>query len=251
MDKQTVDITTQDGVADAYLVRPDGAGPRPAVLLFQDAFGLRPRLHEMADRIAEQGYVVLVPNLFYRAGRAPLFDLSGLGDAEKRGQMFEAIGPLMKELTAEVITRDTGAYLDFLDGLPEVAAGGEAIVGYCMGGRSALTVMAAYPERIKVLGSFHAGHVVTDAPDSPHRGIVNITGEVYFGHADNDGSMTAENIAVLEKTLDDAGVAYTSELYEGSPHGWTMADTAMYHEPGEKRHWEALFALLERTLPTS
>jgi carboxymethylenebutenolidase len=74
---------------------------------------------------------------------------------------------------------------------------------------------------------------------------------VYFGHADNDGSMTAENIAVLEKTLDDAGVAYTSELYEGSPHGWTMADTAMYHEPGEKRHWEALFALLERTLPTS
>jgi carboxymethylenebutenolidase len=191
-----------------------------------------------------------VPNLFYRAGRAPLFDMSSLGDPEGRSKMFERMGPLMQALTPEVMTRDTGAYLDYLEGQTDVQAGGEAIVGYCMGGRNALTVMGAFPDRIKALGSFHAGHVVTDDPDSPHRGIVNITGEVYFGHADNDGSMTPENIAVLEKTLDDAGVAYTSELYEGSPHGWTMSDTAMYHEPGEKRHWEALFALLERTLPT-
>jgi carboxymethylenebutenolidase len=249
MDKQTVDIATADGVADAYLVRPDGDGPHPGVLLFQDAFGLRPRLYEMAERIAEKGYVVLVPNLFYRAGRAPLFDMSSLSDPEERSKAFEKMGPLMAELTPEVITRDTEAYLDFLEGQPGVATGGEAIVGYCMGGRNALTVMAAFPERIKVLGSFHAGRVVTDTPDSPHLAVGSITGEVYFGHADNDGSMTPENIAALENALDEAGVTYTSELYEGSPHGWTMSDTAMYHEPGEKRHWEALFSLLERALP--
>jgi carboxymethylenebutenolidase len=250
MDKQTVDIATEDGVADAYLVQPDGDGPKPAVLLFQDAFGLRPRLFEMADRIAGQGYVVLAPNLFYRAGRAPLFDLSGLGDAEQRGNLFKEIGPLMQALTPDVITRDTKAYLDFLDSQPGVAPGGDAIVGYCMGGRSALIVMAALPDRIKVLGSYHAGHVVTDAPDSPHKAVGKITGEVYFGHADNDGSMTPENIETLENALDAAGVTYTSEVYEGSPHGYTMSDTAMYHEPGEKRHWESLFALLERTMPT-
>jgi carboxymethylenebutenolidase len=250
MDKQMVDVATDDGVADAYFVRPDGAGPWPGVLVFQDAFGLRPRLFEMVDRIAQRGYAVLAPNLLYRAGRAPLFDLDGLRDPERRGKIFDQIFPMIMQLTPDRITRDSKAYLDFFAAQEGVAPGPVAIVGYCMGGTNALRAIEAYPDRITALGSFHAGRVVTDAPDSPHKAVGKITGEAYFAHADNDSSMTAENIETLEAALDTAGVTYRSELYEGAPHGFTMADTASYNEAAEKRHWENLFALLDRALPT-
>jgi len=250
MDKQMVDVATDDGVADAYFVRPDGAGPWPGVLVFQDAFGLRPRLYEMVDRIAERGYAVLAPNLLYRAGRTPLFDLDGLRDSELRGKIFDQIFPMIMQLTPDRITRDSKAYLDFFAAQEGVAAGPVAIVGYCMGGTNALRAIEAYPDRITALGSFHAGRVVTDAPDSPHKAVGKITGEVYFAHADNDSSMTAENIETLEATLDTAGGPYRSEVYEGAPHGFTMSDTASYQEAAEKRHWENLFALLDRALPT-
>jgi carboxymethylenebutenolidase len=243
----TVDIPTADGAADAYLVRPDGDGQYPGVLLFMDAFGLRPRIAEMAARIAERGYAVLAPNILYRGGRSPLVDPADLEDPEKRGATFGRLMPMMKALTTKRLTADTAAYLDFFAAQDGVAAGPVVIVGYCMGGRNALVAMEAFPDRIKALGSFHAGRVVTEEADSPHLGVASITGEVYFGHADNDGSMTPDQIKALEIALAEAGVNYTSELYEGSPHGYTMTDTAMYHQPGEERHWAALFALLDRT----
>ncbi|MGC4768541.1 dienelactone hydrolase family protein [Micromonospora sp. DT44] len=251
MQTTTVDIPTSDGTADASLTRPDGDGPFPAVLLFMDAFGPRPRLVEMAERIAERGYLVLTPHLFYRAGRAPLFDLSRLGEADQRGALFEKIVPLIGALTPDAISRDTDAYLDFLAARDDVRPGPAVITGYCMGGTNALRAIEAYPDRIAAVASFHAGRVVTDAPDSPHLGVGSITGELYFGHADADQSMTPEQIATLEQALDAAGVRYRSEVYEGAHHGFTMADTPMYHEQGTERHWAALFDLLDRTLPAS
>ncbi|MEV4823828.1 dienelactone hydrolase family protein [Micromonospora sp. NPDC049274] len=247
----TVDITTGDGIADASLTRPDGDGPFPAVLLFMDAFGPRPRLVEMAERIAERGYLVLTPHLFYRAGRAPLFDLSGLGDADKRGAIFEKIMPLIGALTPDVISRDSAAYLDFLAARDDVRPGPVVITGYCMGGTNALRAIEAHPDRIAAVASFHGGRIVTDAPDSPHLGVDSITGEVYFGHADADQSMTPEQIATLEKALDSAGVRYRSEVYAGAHHGYTMADTPAYDEQATERHWAALFDLLDRVLPTT
>ncbi|PYC69323.1 dienelactone hydrolase [Micromonospora arborensis] len=251
MQTTTVDIRTDDGVADASLTRPEGNGPFPAVLLFMDAFGSRPRLVEMAEHIAARGYLVLTPNLFYRAGRAPLFDLSPLAEPDQRGALFEKIMPLISALTPDVISRDTTAYLDFLAARDDVRPGPVAITGYCMGGTNALRAIEAHPDRIAAIASFHGGRIVTDAPDSPHLGVDSITGEVYFGHADQDQSMTPEQIATLEKALDAAGVRYRSEVYEGAPHGFTMADTPMYHEQATERHWVALFDLLNRTLPTT
>ncbi|MFC4020825.1 dienelactone hydrolase family protein [Micromonospora sp. GCM10011542] len=250
MQTTTVDIPTSDGVADAYLVRPDGNGPWPAVLLFQDAFGPRPRLVEMAERIAERGYLVLVPHLFHRAGRAPLFDLSRLGDPEQRGAIMEQIMPLVGSLTPDVISRDTAAYLDFLAARDDVRPGPVALTGYCMGGTNALRAIEAHPDRIAAAASFHGGRIVTDAPDSPHLGVGSITGELYLGHADQDPSMTLEQIATLEKALDAAGVRYRSEVYPGARHGFTVADTAAYDERATERHWTALFDLLARALPT-
>ncbi|GAA2693823.1 dienelactone hydrolase family protein [Actinoplanes palleronii] len=246
MQQTSIDVPAADGLSDAYFVKPDGPGPYPGILMFMDAFGVRPRLREMADRVAERGYAVLLPNLFYRSQRSPIVDPAVLTDEKERGAAFAKLGPMMQELTPERVVADATAYLDFLAAQDGVAAGPAGIFGYCMGGMNALRVISALPDRVSVLGSFHAGRVVGDQPDSPHRGVGSITGEVYFGHADNDSSMTPEQIAELEAALADAGVKYTSEVYEGAPHGFTMSDTAMHHPEGEQRHWAALFALLDR-----
>jgi carboxymethylenebutenolidase len=163
--------------------------------------------------------------------------------------MFEKIFPMIAALDTAAITRDTKAYLDFFHAQDGVDAGPVVIVGYCMGGTNALKAIEAYPDRIKAIASFHGGRLATDQPDSPHLQVGNITGEAYFAHADNDGSMDAEQIATLEAALDKAGVRYTSEVYKDAPHGFTMSDTAMYNEAGEQRHWVNLFELLDRALP--
>ncbi|MFC7278225.1 dienelactone hydrolase family protein [Paractinoplanes rhizophilus] len=251
MQTTTVQVPTADGTAEAYLVRPDGDGPFPGVLMFMDAFGLRPRLAEMAERIAERGYAVLVPNLFYRSASGPLVTAEELTDPEKRGAAFARLVPMMQRLTPARVAADTGSYLDFFAAQPGVAAGPVVAVGYCMGGRNALRAIEAHPDRIKALASFHAGGVVSDDPDSPHLAVGSITGEVYFAHADHDRSNTPEQIKTLEAALEDAGVTYTSELYEGAPHGFTMSDTAAYDAGAEERHWVNLFAVLHRNLPVS
>jgi carboxymethylenebutenolidase len=245
MPRSTVDVPTPDGVADAHLVRADGDGPYPAVLFIMDAIGLRPRIEEMAERIANQGYVVLAPNVFYRAGRAPVLPVPDFSDPDARAGFMAAVGPLMAELTPEHAARDGGAYLDYLG---EVAPGPVAITGYCMGGRVGWRIAAARPDRVVALGSFHGGGLVTDAPDSPHLSAADLTAELYLGHADQDRSMTAEQIAVLERALDEAGVRYRSEVYPGAMHGYTMSDIAAYDEAACERHFAELFALLSRTV---
>jgi carboxymethylenebutenolidase len=247
MSTTIVDIPTPDGVADAYLVTPGDGGSHRAVLVFMDAFGLRPRLREMAERLASHGFAVLVPNLFYRAGRAPLYDSSsGLRDPDRRAEIFAAAAPMMRALTPDTIAEDVRSYLDFLADREEVASGPVAVVGYCMGGAHALRAIEAFPDRIAAMASFHGGRLATDAPDSPHLRVGQVTGELYFAHADGDPSMPAERVKALEAALDDAGVRYRSEVYAGAQHGFTMADTAAYHREAEQRHWTSLLELLDR-----
>lgn len=238
---ETIEVKTEDGVADAYLSGSDGASH--GVLFLIDAFGLRPRIEEMADRIAERGYAVLAPNIFYRAGRAPLFELPDMSDPDNRAAVFAKVKPLIAELTPERIVADGRAYLDFLG---HEAEGPVAITGYCLGARMGWRIAAAYPERVAALAGFHGGGLVTEAEDSPHRSAQQLRAELLFGHADNDQSNTPEQIRTLEQTLDAAGVRYRSEVYSGAAHGYTMADTAAYDEAAAERHFSELFALLER-----
>jgi len=241
----TIDVTTEEGVADAYLTRPEDEGAHPGVLLIMDGIGLRPQIEQMADRIASHGYVVLAPNVFYRAGRAPVLPLPDLTDPENRGSFMQAVRPLMEQLTPERAASDGAAYVNYLNG---VAPGPVAITGYCMGGRVGWRIAAAHPDRVAALASFHGGGLVTDAPDSPHRSASDVGAEMYFGYADQDPSLTPAQIAELERALEDAGARYRSELYEGAMHGYTMADTAVYDESASERHYTELLALLGRTL---
>ncbi|MDX2936316.1 dienelactone hydrolase family protein [Streptomyces ipomoeae] len=244
----TVDIATEDGTADAYLVHPDDDAPHPAVLFYMDAFGLRPQLKAMADRLAGAGYTVLVPNIFYRAGRAPVFDLPDFIDTQARPDLWGTIMPVMQALTTDLAMRDAEAYLGWLADCPQAATGPVGITGYCMGARLALHTAGAFPERVAAAAGFHGGRLATDDPDSPHLAAPRITGEVYFGHADNDHSLPPEQIDRLDKALTEAGVRHRTEVYPGAHHGYTQADTAAYDAEATERHWTALLDLLDRTL---
>lgn len=243
MPSSHVDVTTPDGIADAYLSQGEGGGP--GVLLMMDAFGLRPRIEEMADRIAARGYVVLAPNTLYRAGRAPVLEMPDLSDPDNRTEFFGKLMPLMAEVTPKRAAADGAAYLDFLAGL---TTGPVAITGYCMGGRLGWRIAAAHADRVAALGAFHTGGLVTDAPDSPHLSADQLEAELCFGHADEDANMTPDQQRTLAHALEAAGVDFTAAMYPGAQHGYTMSDTAAYDEAATERHFADLFALLDRAL---
>lgn len=243
----TVDISTEDGIADAYLAHPGDEHPRPAVLLYQDAFGLRPHLKSMADRLAGAGYAVLVPNVFYRHGRAPVVELPEFIDPQARPEIFDKVSPLIMGLTPDLVERDAGAYLRFLADSSLVADGPIAITGYCMGARLALYTAGAHPDRVAAAAGFHGGRLATDDPNSPHLAAERITAELYFGHADQDPSLPEDQIKRFEEALTAAGVRHRCEVYPGAQHGYTQADTTSYGAEADERHWAALLGLLDRT----
>ncbi|MGJ7906430.1 dienelactone hydrolase family protein [Actinopolyspora sp. H202] len=243
-----VDVPTPDGVADAYLTHPDDAAAHPAVLFYMDAFGLRPHLTAMADRLAAAGYTVLVPNVFYRHGRAPVVELPEFIDPGRRPEIFDEIGPMMRELTPELAMRDAGAYLDWLRQRPEADGAAVGVTGYCMGAVLALRTAGTHPDQVAAMAGFHGGGLASEEPDSPHLLAGNITAELYFGHADQDHALPPEQIERLDRALTDAGVVFHSEVYPGAGHGYTQADTAAYDEQANERHWSALLDLFDRTL---
>jgi carboxymethylenebutenolidase len=244
----SVDIAMPDGVADAYVVHPTDGEPRPGILMYMDVPGVRPALTDIADRIASAGYTVLLPNLFYRHGRAPVVPLPDLIDPFKNPEQFAPLFPIMHSLTTELAMRDTEIYLRWLAESPLVKAGPFGIAGYCFGGALALHTAGTYPDRVAAVAGFHAGHLATEDPDSPHLVADRITAEVYFGHADNDPILPPEQVDRLEKALSDAGVRHRCEVYPGAQHGFATADTAFYDEELAERHWVALLDLLDRTL---
>jgi carboxymethylenebutenolidase len=248
MNAAMVDVPAGDGVAQAYLAEPGDGGAHRAVLLYMDAYGLRPQIERMVERIAAEGYVVLAPNVFYRDAEAPLASEDVMRSPEARGELFGTLREYMKALTPEAVERDARAYLDFLAARDVVADGPVGVTGYCMGGRLTILTAGALPERVAAAASFHGGNLASDAPESPHRLAGRIRAEVYVAHADQDRSMPPEQMERLDAALDAAGVKHRSELYAGARHGFTMADLDVYDEGADERHWRELLGLLGRTL---
>ena len=242
----TIEIPVPGGSAEAYVAGPDDR-TAPGVLFYMDAFGLRPQLRSMSDRLAGEGYTVLVPNLFYRHGPAPVVELPEFIEASAREGIFEKLRPLGQTLPPAVAMRDAGAYLRWLAGNPHVADGPVALTGYCFGARLSLLTAGTYPERVAAAAGFHSAPLATDDPDSPHLVAHRVTAELYFGHADNDPSMPVEQQKRLLDALGSAGVRHRCEVYEGAAHGFTMADISVYDPEADARHWAALLDLLRRT----
>lgn len=250
MTREMIEIPVPDGVAEAYVTRPD-AGELPAVLFHVDAIGLRPRIEEMADRIASWGYVVMVPHAFYRVGSAAeLAPTTDLTEPGARDTFFASLRPRLADHTFERSDTDLDAYVEAILGLPGVVGPRIGYTGYCIGGRLAVRAAGRRPDAIAAAGAFHAARLVTDGDDSPHRWATHATGEILAGHADHDEGNPAEAIAAFEEALSDAGVTFSSAIYPGAPHGYTMSDTSSYDERATERHFVELEALFARTLRT-
>ena len=220
MPKRDISIETRDGSAPAGLFTPEGARPRGGVIIYMDAFGPRPGLDQMAERLAGHGYAVLVPDLYYRHGSygGPFHAKTAWAD-EATGAKIRA---MMAATTQAMTQQDTAA---FLDALAENGAGGPAgTVGYCMGGARSLNSAAAHPERIKAAASFHGGNLASDAPDSPHRSAAAIKARVYVGTAGVDKGFPPEQAGRLAEALRTAEVDHVIENYVGMAHGWCVPD---------------------------
>ena len=250
--EEDVEITTPDGTADAAYIHPR-TGAYAGVLIWTDAFGLRPSFRAMARRLAADGYSVLVPNPFYRVERAPSFPDASTVIFQEVGAR---LGPLMGSITADdAAERDASAYIPFLDAQPNVDTSKKiGTQGYCMGGPLIVRTAAAFPDRIGAAASFHGGGLVTANPNSPHLLAPNIQARMYFGIASNDDATQPEAKDVLRETFADAGVVAEIEVYSDAQHGWCVTDMPaqggppIYNEVDAERAWGKLLELYEEAL---
>jgi carboxymethylenebutenolidase len=243
MAREEVTIRTTDGEMPTWVVTPEGSGPWPAVIFYMDALAIRPALLDMAQRLADNGYLVLLPDLFYRYGH---YDT--LVPAEVFAGDFRAtIGPMMATTDNLKAAEDTRALLAYLDTRSDVK-GKVGTVGFCMGGGMAITAAGVFPDRVAAAASYHGGRLFTDQPDSPHLQAPHIKGEVYVAAADNDHSYPPEMAEQFEKALTDAHVNYRAELYKGAAHGWMKPDFPIYDHDAAERGWREMLALFGRSL---
>ena len=238
-------VTTADGTCPVTLAVPDGGGPWPGVIMYPDAGGTRGTAIDMAVQLADLGYAVLVPDVYYRSGDWAPFDMATVfSDASERQRLFSMIG----SVTPDAMASDAQAFFDYLAGRPEVTGEKFGTTGYCMGGRTSLTVAGRVPERVAAAMSFHGGGLASDDPGSPHLLADNITAAVYVGGAQDDASFTKAQAETLDKALTAAGVEHTIEWYPAA-HGFAVPDNAPYDEAAAGRHWSAMTDFFAAHLP--
>jgi carboxymethylenebutenolidase len=251
--EKDVEIKTPDGSCDAAFIHPT-TGSHPGVIIWADAFGLRPAMRNIGKRIAAEGYSVLVPNPFYRKAKAPVFDAAGMASFSFQNQADMAkLQPLMASINAAgAAEKDAAAFVAFLDTQKEVNKAKKiGTQGYCMGGPLVLKTAAAVPDRVGAVGSFHGGNIVTNRPDSPHLLASKIKARLYFGIAANDDMRQPDMKDKLKEAF--PGVAEI-EVYSGSQHGWCVPDMPMqngmpiYNKPDAERAWGHLVALYAAAL---
>ena len=244
MIEQTLDIATKDGAMETFICRPE-RGSHPAVFLLMDAPGIREELRDMARRLATVGYCVLLPNLYYRAGRDTLYGPQVLEHGSPEHQRMRAV---RTKMTIPPVMDDVGTMLAFIDGADQVKRGPVGAHGYCMSGPYALAAAARYPERIAAAASFYGTWLVSDAVESPHRSLGTGKGELYIACAEHDELAPLPMVEELRGLFQRAGTAGELELYPGVHHGFAFPQRKVYDKPAAERHWERLIALYRRRL---
>jgi carboxymethylenebutenolidase len=240
-----VEIKSADGTADAYFVHPE-KGSHPAVLIWPDIFGLRPAFRQMAKRLAESGYAVLVINPFYRIKKAPTApEHPDFNDPPTR----DALMALMHTLTPQTAVTDAKAFVPWLDAQAAVSGKHKmATTGYCMGGPFTLRTAAAFPQRIGAGATFHGGGLVTDKPDSPHLLIPQIRAQYLCAIAANDDERQPEAKEVLRAAFAKAKLPAEVEVYAGTMHGWCPPDSQVYNPEQAEKAWSRMLVLFKKAL---
>lgn len=245
IEQAEVDIKTPDGTADAYFVHP-GEGKYPGVLMWPDIFGLRPAFRQMARRLAEAGYAVLVPNPFYRTKRAPVApENPDFNDKPTRDALMSLAGTL----TPATTVTDGRAFVSWLDSQPSVDRKRKmGTMGYCMTGPFTMRVAAEFPDRVGAGASFHGGGLVTDKPDSPHLLVPKIKAQYLFAIAENDDKRQPDAKTVLRDAFAKANVPAEIEVYAGTLHGWCPVDARVYNDEQAEKAWSRMLALFRTAL---
>jgi len=240
-----VEVTTPDGVADAYFVHP-AAGRHPAVLIWPDILGLRPAFRAMGKRLAESGYAVLVINPYYRDARSPVI---GVGASFKDQETRDIVLPMARKLSAETNVTDARVFIRFLDQQEAVDTKRKiGTAGYCMGGPMIMRTAAAVPDRVGAAASFHGGGLATDKDNSPHLLIPDTRAHVLHAIAENDDKKNPDAKDILRAAYDGAGIPAEIEVYEGTLHGWCPPDSRVYNAEQAERAWARMLVLFEAAL---
>jgi carboxymethylenebutenolidase len=246
MIEETLDIATGDGAMETFITHPERGDPCPPVLLLMDAPGIREELHDMARRLASARYCVLVPNLYYRAGRDTKY---GPGVLEKESAEWTAMRAIRTNMTIPPVMDDIAAMMAFLDARPDMARPGSVGVhGYCMSGPYALAAAARFPDRIAAAASFYGTWIVSDAEESPHLNLAKIKGEAYISCAEIDDLAPLPMVAELQALFDAAGTRGEIEIHPGVHHGFAFPQRSIYDKLAAERHWERLLDLYRRNL---
>jgi carboxymethylenebutenolidase len=236
-----VTVTTPDGTADCYFVHP-ASGTAPGVLFWPDIFGLRPAMRQMAKRLAESGYSVLVVNPFYRVKKAPTADNGA-------ATPIQGLMPLARALNETTNLTDAKAFIGWLDQQASVAKNRKiGTQGYCMGGPIAFRTATAVPDRVGAVASFHGGGLVTDQPNSPHLQTAKTKVQLLIAIAANDDQTRPTEKDVLKETFAKANLPAEIEVYTGAAHGWCPPDSGVYNEPQAEKAWSRLLALYGKAL---
>ena len=247
MSRRDVQISSPEGSIPAYAFTPDeGQGPWPAVIFYMDALAIRPSMMEMGQRLASNGYFVVLPDMFWRLGPYPPMDPAKVfTDPELRKELSSRY---MGSTSPEKAMADTKAILAWLDREPEADATKVGTTGYCMGGGMSLRAAAAFPDQVKASASFHGGNLVTDADNSPHKLAPQMKAKVFVAAADKDSAATPEQNADLQAALDKAGVDGEVVLYEGALHGYAVPDMPVFNADAAERHWRDMVGLYNSAL---
>ncbi len=246
MNRREVQIQTEDGSCAASVFQPSkGAGPWPGVLMYMDGIGYRPALFDMAQKLADAGYVVLLPNLFYRIDFTPSDPAKLFSDPDLRKDFMTRVMP---SASIPNVMRDTKSFLTYLSSQPNVRDAKIGTTGYCLGGRLSIAAAGTFPDRIAAAASYHASGLATDDPNSPHLLAAQMRARVYVAGAIEDAGFDDAQKERFDRALTDAGVDHIVETYPAR-HGWVPADTPVHDAEQADRHWRTLFKLFKETLP--
>src|SRR6266478_1779598 len=245
MKEQILDIPTKDGAIETFVCHPERGGPYPPVLFLMDAPGIREELYDMARRLATVGYYVLLPNLYYRAGK----DTKYGADVLEKGSAEQArMRAVRTKMTIPPVMDDVAAMLGFIDSQDAARSGPVGAHGYCMSGPYALAAAARYPDRIAAAASFYGTWLVNDAEESPHLSLGKVRGELYIACAEHDELAPLPMVEELRSLFERAGSPGELELYPGVHHGFAFPQRKVYDKPAAERHWERLISLYRRQL---
>ena len=245
MQERIIDIATRDGAMETFVCHPERHGPHPVVLFLMDAPGIREELYDMARRLATVGYYVLLPNLYYRAGRDTKYGADVLTHGSAEHARMRAV---RTKMTIPPVMDDVAAMLAFIDGREDIRKGPVGTHGYCMSGPYALAAAARYPQRIAAAASFYGTWLVSDAVESPHLTLAKAKGELYIACAEIDDLAPLPMVEELRGLFDKSGAAGELEIYPGVHHGFAFPQRKVYDKPAAERHWERLIALYRRRL---